>query len=308
MSSSPARPLTSAQRLYLTRDTEFQRFRRLFRRLAWKANSLTHWSHRALSLAQEYQSQHSYTTNGHSHPGAQTEHDPFGPKASLGNYDMIIDPIEAERQFKFDFYEFYSLLERGLVHLFRIWGIVITASAPGQEQDNPRQSENQPPGSIIGDSRNFHGSTHRFHANVLAALDHASNPLHDILGTGDTRAYIGIAKEFRNKWKDVDHRPYDSFIGQDRLEETWDKAKVRRYEKVLRDLKLDELLGSVLGALEEAGRRAEAELRSLEQIAGGVSQKAREADQVRGEREVDMMDAPFESMADGEDVDYDMEL
>ncbi|KAJ9647655.1 hypothetical protein H2204_000285 [Knufia peltigerae] len=246
----------------------------------------------------------------------RTEHDPpSGPRASLGNYDMIIDPIEAERQFKFDFFEFYSLLERGLIHLFSIWGIVITASSMPdhhQEQDNSshRQSENQPPGSsIIGDSRSFHGASHRFHANVLAALDHPSNPLHDILGTGDTRAYIGVAKEFRNKWKDVDHRPLDSFAGQERVEETWDKAKVKRYEMVLRDLKLDELLGSILGALEEAGRRAEVELRRLEQVAGGVSQKAREADhQARGEIEVDMMDAPFESMADGFDVDHDMEL
>ncbi|KIW17039.1 hypothetical protein PV08_04230 [Exophiala spinifera] len=309
ISTSPVRPLTSAQRLYLTRDAEFQRFRRLFRRLAWRANSLTHWSHRALTLAQEYQSQQHYTTtNGHGHPGMGVEHNLLGPKATLGRYDMIIDPIEAERQFKFDFYEFYSLLERGLVHLFSIWGIVITASIPDSEQDNLRQAENRPPESIIGDSRNFHGASHRFHANVLAALDHPSNPLHDILGTGDTRAYIGVAKEFRNKWKDVDHRSYDSFLGHDRVEETWDKAKVRRYEKVLRDLKLDELLGSVLGALEEAGRRAEAELRRLEHVAGGVSQKAREADQAREDREVDMMDIPFESITDGVDVDYDMEL
>jgi hypothetical protein len=163
--------------------------------------------------------------------------------------------------------------------------------------------------SIIGDSRNFHGASHRFHANVLSALDHPSNPLHSILGTGDARAYIGVAKEFRNKWKDVEQRPDDCFVGHERTEETWDKAKVKRYEMVLRDLKLDELLGTVLRALEEAGRRADAEVKRLEHVAGGVSQKAREgADQTRDDGDFDMMDAPFETMTDRVDVDHDMEL
>ncbi|KAJ9499842.1 hypothetical protein LTR99_000475 [Exophiala xenobiotica] len=315
--SSPAPPLTSAQRLYLTRQTELQRFRRLFRRLAWKANSLTHWSHRALNLAQEHQTQNHYydAANSHTHPGTQEDNQPPGPRASLGRYDMIIDPIEAERQFKIDFYEFYAILERGLVHLLSVWGIVITPSAPNYEHNNNTdpashslQVKSTTP-SIIGDSRNFHGASHRFHANVLSALDHPSNPLHSILGTGDARAYIGVAKEFRNKWKDVEQRPDDCFVGHERTEETWDKAKVKRYEMVLRDLKLDELLGTVLQALEEAGRRADAEVKRLEHVAGGVSQKAREeADQTRDDRDFDMMDAPFETMTDRVDVDHDMEL
>lgn len=230
----------------------------------------------------------------------------------MGRYDMIIDPIEAERQFKIDFYEFYAILERGLVHLLSVWGIVITPSAPDYEHSNsvpashPLRVKSTP--SIIGDSRNFHGASHRFHANVLSALDHPSNPLHSILGTGDARAYIGVAKEFRNKWKDVEQRPNDCFVGHERTEETWDKAKVKRYEKVLRDLKLDELLGTVLQALEEAGGQADAEVKRLEHVAGGVSQKAREADQTRDDGDFDMMDAPFEIMTDRVDVDHDMEL
>lgn len=320
--------LSSAQRQYLARQSELQRFRRLFRRLAWKANSLTHWSHRALSLAQEHQtetlnriqSQHGHPTTGHALPGV------IGPRASLGRYEMVIDPIEAERQFKIDFFEFYAVLERGLICLLGVWGIVITSTvppgstststAPLRTYTSPASSRPPHPqdatssGAIIGDSRTFHGAAHRFHANVLDALDHPSNPLHDVLGagSGDVRAYIGVAKEFRNKWKDVEQRPDDSFLGNERAEDEWDRGKVKRYEKVLQDLRLDELLGAVLAGLEEAGRRAEAEVGRLEKMLGNtatVDAKNRRA----YDGDFDMLDAPFEvAMAERVEHDYDYEM
>ncbi|MGO8610242.1 hypothetical protein ACC848_45660, partial [Rhizobium johnstonii] len=61
---------------------------------------------------------------GHALPGV------IGPRASLGRYEMVIDPIEAERQFKIDFFEFYAVLERGLICLLGVWGIVITSTVP----------------------------------------------------------------------------------------------------------------------------------------------------------------------------------
>ncbi|KAJ4523650.1 hypothetical protein HRR83_000297 [Exophiala dermatitidis] len=320
--TSAAAVLSTAQRQYLARQTELQRFRRLFRRLAWKANSLTHWSHRALSLAQEFQNQSHETTstitqqrgNGynHGHPSTPTVH---GPCASLGRYEMVIDPIEAERQFKIDFFEFYTLLERGLVCLLAVWGIVITSAVapasrnrlsdhgPSPQNNNATKNHSDP---IIGDSRTFHGVAHRFHANVLDALDHPSNPLYPVLGagSGDARAYIGVAKEFRNKWKDVEQRPDDSFVGDERVEEEWDRAKVKRYEKVLQDLRLDELLGTVLAALEEAGKHAEAEVARLENLLGNSAAvdarnsrratAAAAAETSGQDGDFDMMDAPFE--------------
>ncbi|KAI1618469.1 hypothetical protein EDD36DRAFT_426485 [Exophiala viscosa] len=304
-SASTAPPLSSAQRLLVTRQTELQRFRRLFRRVAWKANSLTHWSHRALNLAQEHQS-HNHTI--HAHPGG------VGPRASLGRYEMIIDPIEAERQFKIDFHEFYALLERGLVYLLGVWGIVITSSAPTTDHEQSRSTAtpftpiNGSSAPIIGDSRTFHGASHRFHANVLAALDHPLNPLHAILGTGDTREYIGVAKEFRNKWKDVEQRPDDSFKGTDRAEEAWDKKKVRRYEDVLRDLKLDELLGTILAALEDAGRKAEEEVKRLETLVGGANQQGKGISKDVEDMDLDMEDSPFEAMPGRASFDFEMEL
>jgi len=234
---------------------------------------------------------------------------------------MVIDPIEAERQFKIDFYEFYALLERGLVCLLGVWGIVITSTActttrasstleePAQDPTAiSSQGSKSPNGteSIIGDSRTFHGAAHRFHANVLAALDHPSNPLHAVLGTGDVRAYIGVAKEFRNKWKDVEQRPDDSFQGDERVEEEWDRAKVKRYEKVLRDLRLEELLGTVLAALEEAGRQAEGEVARLEAVLVGGSDTRKRAGV--GDGDFDMEDAPFEAMSEKVEFNYEMEF
>ena len=289
---------SSAQRQYITRHSDLQRFRKLFRRLAWKANSLTFWSHRALTLAQEHQarllehqrSPYYLHQNGH-HEGGHLD----TPRATLGSYQMVIDPVEAERQFKIDFYEFYALLERGLVCLLGVWGIVITASAvaaPAKDQGVPNLALDGNHKSIIGDSFSFHGSTHRFHANVISALEHPSNPLHSVLGMGTVRQYLAIAKEFRNKWKDVESRPEESFRGQERAEEEWDPKKTKRYEEVLRDLKLEELLGSVLSGLEEAGRRAEAEIERLKGLLG--EQGKRDV----ADMDFDMEDAPFEAMAE----------
>jgi hypothetical protein len=211
---------------------------------------------------------------------------------------MVIDPVEAERQFKIDFYEFYALLERGLVCLLGVWGVVITASAGIAPASRAATNGS----SVIGDSLSFHGSAHRFHANVLSALEHPSNPLHATLGTGPVREYIGIAKEFRNKWKDVESRPDESFSGHERAEEEWDPGKMKRYEKVLRDLKLEELLGSVLRGLEEAGRQAEGE---VERLGGLLGSRGRSE---ISDIDLDMQDAPFETMADHGGFDHEMEF
>jgi len=224
---------------------------------------------------------------------------------------MEIDPIEAERQFKIDFYEFYTLLERCLVCLLGVWGIVIDSSASFRDPKENNPSVTAAPTaaseSIIGNSHAFHGANHRFHANLLAALDHPSNPLHETLGSGDARDYIGVAKEFRNKWKDVEVRPDESFQGDDRYEEEWDRTKAKRYEKVLRDLKLDELLGTVLGALELAGRKAEDEIDRLALALGGTADdKIGHLDMK--ESDSDMADAPFEVGVDHMDYDSEMQF
>ena len=184
---------------------------------------------------------------------------------------------------------------------------MITASATASILDHgahasQSQLNGAPTRNIIGDSISFQGSAHRFHANVLAALDHPSSPLHTTLGTGPTREYIGVAKEFRNKWKDIESRPEDSFLGHERAAEVWDQGKLKRYENVLRDLKLEELLGSVLKGLEEAGKQAEAETERHDGLLRGQGKSVGVAD-----GDFDMPDAPFEVMAEHGGHDYEGE-
>jgi hypothetical protein len=109
--------------------------------------------------------------------------------SSPGGYGS--SSTEAELMFKLDFFEYYMLCERALVHLQGVFGISISrgvvAGAKSPAVDRPEKTR-----------------THRFHANVLEALDRQENPLHDILGTGDVRRQLARAKDLRNRWKNAD--------------------------------------------------------------------------------------------------------
>lgn len=102
--------------------------------------------------------------------------------------------------------------------------------------------------TLIGDGRHFHGSAHRFHANVLSALDDVTHPLHGSLGVGEVRGYLGIAKEFRNRWKEVERES----IGENDDDDDDFSNLHRRYHEILVDLKLDEMLAGILEGLERA--------------------------------------------------------
>ncbi|KAL6863416.1 hypothetical protein ACO1O0_003670 [Amphichorda felina] len=92
--------------------------------------------------------------------------------AALG-FDVAV----AERNFKLDFYEFYSWIEQALVLLQSIFGVEIMSSGGG--------------------------GRHAYHHNVLTALGDADNPLHGVLGQGDVNHALWKAKELRNRWKDA---------------------------------------------------------------------------------------------------------
>ncbi|KAK0619338.1 hypothetical protein B0T14DRAFT_519097 [Immersiella caudata] len=102
---------------------------------------------------------------------------------------------EAELMFKLDFFEYYMLLERALVHLQSVFGIEIPRGGYV-----PRVREQGLNGSLWrgGGSHQFQ---HRYHANVLAALDDEGNPLHEALGKGEVRKQLSRAKDLRNRWK-----------------------------------------------------------------------------------------------------------
>ena len=153
----------------------------------------------------------------------------------------------AEIMFKADFFEYFVLLERCLVHLLECFGMFITADHATNGTPLPpipNRQENRPPNdrSLNGDSMAFYGYTHRFHANVLAALDKPSNPLHPILGTGNVRLFLGVAKEFRNRWKDIEQEKTDDDLSGLRAS----------YHRILQDLQLDVMLFTILTSLEDA--------------------------------------------------------
>lgn len=82
--------------------------------------------------------------------------------------------------------------------------------------------------------------THRFHANVLEALERAgdNNALCGALGRGEVRGYLGRAKELRNRWKDVEFDMDDEEAGSEDLE--------------VEEPELREMLEGILGGLEGA--------------------------------------------------------
>lgn len=137
------------------------------------------------------------------------------------------DPLavsEAELMFKLDFFEYYMLVERALVHLLGVFGVevprfgvgVVGAAGGGgggggdameMDMDKSRsRSDNNNGGRGLGASV-WREGRHRYHANVLAALDREENPLHGALGTGEVRAQLGRAKDLRNRWKTAADEP-----------------------------------------------------------------------------------------------------
>lgn len=241
--AAPTARKSSGEKRQLAQLQAYQRAWKSLRRLKWKSTTLLFCHHRALSQ------QTDNVINGINFPIT----------SDTGKANA------AEIMFKVDFFEYYALLEIVVVALLACFGMVISADrttgavpVPLIEKDLNRSIHSDAyidENSIIGDSHAFHGYAHRFHANVLAALDRPSNPLHPILGTGRVRQYLGIAKEFRNRWKEVELEPAensDQFAGLH-----------NSYQKILVDLKLDEMLASLLAALEESRSLASQYLASV---------------------------------------------
>lgn len=91
-------------------------------------------------------------------------------------------------------------IERALVHLMGVFGIKVTGL--GDSAHNPSNGDGklQDRGVRMGVAQ----SSHRYHANVLAALEKPDNPLHDVLGQGEIKKQLARAKELRNRWKNAD--------------------------------------------------------------------------------------------------------
>lgn len=136
--------------------------------------------------------------------------------ADGGSDSVAADDIAyAEIMFKIDFHEYYALLERAIVHLLAVFGISVD--------------------SRIRDSQHaLRNGSHRYHANVLEALERRSCPLYPVLGKGLVQDQLRRAKQLRNQWKTADSTE----------DERSDSLSLESYD-------LEAMLNAIFGGLEE---------------------------------------------------------
>lgn len=106
----------------------------------------------------------------------------------------------AESMFKIDFFEFYTFLERYITTCLATLGVSISASIPRENFNALRYITNPDL------HRTRPAAAHAFHANLLEALDDEKCLLHHSLGAQDVRIQLGLAKDYRNAWKDADEK------------------------------------------------------------------------------------------------------
>lgn len=138
------------------------------------------------------------------------------------------DVSQAEIMFKIDFHEYYALLERAIVHLLGVFNIAVSSRGPG----------------INGFSNS--PTIHRYHANVLQALEQETTPLTPILGSGRVHYLLRKAKELRNRWKTAD------MTQEERENDPFEKKEVLP----LAAFDFEDILSGIFNGLEEAYVRA----------------------------------------------------
>jgi len=195
-----------------------------------------------------------------------------------------------ETMFRLDFYELYALLERLLVLLLEACGIFVRS---GREE--------------MG--RNGAGlarAAHRFHANVLEALEKEDCPLKGSLGEGGVKSWLNLAKVFRNRWKDVE----DEGVQGEKVE--LDKEALgRMMNSILRGLRdAQEVVGKRLEGKIDAGTVKKEPVKGATNGDAGV-ESVHDGRGASGATEVsdedsEMDDAPWEAVEDAMDWDWDV--
>lgn len=148
---------------------------KLMVRLQWKATVLLYGSYaKAMDVLQECEQHHGYDES---------------------QREFL---KQAESMFKLDFFEFYTFLERFLTHCLAAVGVSVSGNLPRENFNALRYITNPD----LHRTRPL--ATHAFHANLLEALDDEKCPLHAALGTQAARIQLGLAKDYRNAWKDAD--------------------------------------------------------------------------------------------------------
>jgi hypothetical protein len=277
---TPAETLAQSKADKLKQDKD--RVTRLLGRVRWKAEMLMVSYMRTMEIveatAQENehrQSQHAMGSGASSVSNSQSQYS--------GRRETDFAQKQAESMFKVDFFEFYTLLERYITDCLAIFGVSVSASAPRTNfnalryETNPDLHRTRPMAS------------HAFHANLLEALDDEKCPLAGSLGLQDVRVQLGIAKEYRNAWKDADSKANIS-------------SSDTRANISLQDLQLEHMLRNIIGGCDLAH---EAVQQHSNGTMNGSSLTSRdfEPKTTYGYTSMEIEDTPFEYMDDAMDLD-----
>jgi hypothetical protein len=277
---TPAEGLAQSKADKLKQDKD--RVTRLLGRVRWKAEMLMVSYMRTMEIVQAAAQENDYHQSQHA----------MGSGASSVRVHQLYRPNchgtdkaqkQAESMFKVDFFEFYTLLERYITDCLAIFGVSVSASAPRTNfnalryETNPDLHRTRPMAS------------HAFHANLLEALDDENCPLAGSLGLQDVRVQLGIAKEYRNAWKDADS-----------------KANIAsgdaRANTSLQDLQLEHMLRNIIGGCDLAHEAVQQ--RSDGGTANGsLTSRDFEPKTTYGYTSMEIEDTPFEYMDDAMDLD-----
>jgi hypothetical protein len=274
---TPAESLAQSKAEKLKQDKD--RVTRLLGRLRWKAEMLMVSAQRTMEIVQAaaqqdgYQTQHSMQSGASSVSGYPTQR----PQPQT---DFV--QKQAISMFKVDFFEFYTLLERYITDCLAIFGVSVSASIPRQNFNALRYETN----SDLHRMRPM--ASHAFHANLLEALDDEKCPLAGSLGLQDVRVQLGIAKEYRNAWKDADSQA--SILNGD------SHAKMQ-----LQDLQLEKMLRNIIGGCDLAHGVVQ-EHSAAPMNGNGLTSRDFEP-KTYGYTSMDIEDTPYEYMDDAMDLD-----
>lgn len=262
---TPAENLAQSRAERLKQDKE--KTTRLLRRLRWKAELLMVSYFKCLEIAQ-----------------AEAQHDSHDLDQHMP--ETGTKSKQAESMFKIDFFEFYTLLERYITDCLAVLGFSVSAAAPQSNFNALRYITNPD----LHRTRPL--ASHAFHANLLEALDNDKCPLHGSLGVQHVRIQLGLAKDYRNAWKDADEKGSTS---------RWNSKETdARTDVKLHDLQLELMLRTLIAGCEDA----HGVVQGYTATSDGNDLTSRDFEpQDYGQSTMAMYDAPFEYMDDAMDLD-----
>jgi hypothetical protein len=286
MKTSKYAPKTPAEALAQSRaeklKQEKDRATRLLGRLRWKAELLMSSYYNALEIVRAADAQH----NGHS--GADPTSVSSRATEMQVQREANATKKHAESMFKVDFFEFYTLLERYITICLGVVGVNVSGAAPQTNVNALRYMTNPD----LHRTRPL--ASHAFHANLLDALDDEKCPLHASFGVQEVRVELGLAKDFRNAWKDADERVIAS---------KWDSesGSVRK-NITLHDSQLECMLRALIGGCEHAHGVVQA-YSNAPTNGNGFTSRDFENQSYGNEFSGSAEDTPFEYVDDAMDLD-----